>query len=177
MQKIVIDTNVLVSALIQRSFPYHIVNEALINQEIIICLSEELFHEYYEVLNRKKFAKFPDFTTNAHSILTEIYRISQKYKPTQKLDVISDKDDNMLLELAQESKADFLITGNHTDFTMSNFEGTEIVSPINIGLIIFLKKSNLFFYPFNISKKSSLKISRAPRLSRWLLCTWQSNRR
>gem|GEM_PF-5714147 len=28
MQKIVVDTNVLVSALIQRSYPYHIVQES-----------------------------------------------------------------------------------------------------------------------------------------------------
>lgn len=129
MQKVIIDTNVLVSALIQRSFPYYIIEEALINPNIIICISEDLFTEYYEVLNRKKFARFPDFTTNAHIILTEIHRIASKYNPSQKVDIISDKDDNMLLELALESNANFLITGNHNDFTMSNFEGTEVINP------------------------------------------------
>jgi len=34
-----------------------------------------------------------------------------------------------LLELAVESKADFIITGNTTDFTMTEFHGTRIVTP------------------------------------------------
>ena len=52
-----------------------------------------------------------------------------KFYPTQKLDVIKDKDDNKLLELAVESKADFIITGNTNDFTMSDYKGTKIVTP------------------------------------------------
>jgi predicted nucleic acid-binding protein len=32
------------------------------------------------------------------------------------------------LELALVSKADFIITGNTNDFTMSHFQGTKIVS-------------------------------------------------
>lgn len=52
-----------------------------------------------------------------------------KFYPTQKLDVIKDKDDNKLLELAVESKADFIITGNTNDFTMNDYKGTKIVTP------------------------------------------------
>ncbi len=35
----------------------------------------------------------------------------------------------MILELADKSKADFIITGNTTDFTMLNYKNTKIVSP------------------------------------------------
>jgi len=45
------------------------------------------------------------------------------------LAIISDKDDNKLLELAEESKADFLITGNTNDFTIKTFRNTRIVTP------------------------------------------------
>jgi putative PIN family toxin of toxin-antitoxin system len=129
MQKIIIDTNVLVSAIIQRSFPYYILSNVLANRKILICISEDLFKEYYEVLNRKKFSKYPDFIANAHLILAEINRIGTKYKPNSPVKIINDKDDNKLLELSRKSKADFLITGNHNDFTMSEFEGTKIVNP------------------------------------------------
>ncbi|MCF0041891.1 putative toxin-antitoxin system toxin component, PIN family [Dyadobacter fanqingshengii] len=129
MQKLVVDTNVLVSALIQRSYPYLILQGVLSNPNLQICLSEPLLREYMEVLNRKKFARFPDFIVKAQFVLTEIERVATMYNPKTKLDILSDKDDNKLLELAAESKADFLITGNHTDFTIEIYENTQIVNP------------------------------------------------
>nr|AGS53598.1 hypothetical protein [uncultured bacterium contig00070] len=49
--------------------------------------------------------------------------------PTSNIDLLSDKDDNMFLELAEESEADFLITGNINDFTISEYKKTLIVTP------------------------------------------------
>ncbi|HYG37235.1 MAG TPA: putative toxin-antitoxin system toxin component, PIN family [Cytophagales bacterium] len=129
MQKIIIDTNVLVSALIQRSYPFHIMAELFSNDSIELCISEELFKEYFDVLNRKKFAKFADFTANAQTLLVDIEKRSVKYFPTIKLEVIKDFDDNKLLELAETCKAHFLITGNTKDFTMEAYKETKIVSP------------------------------------------------
>ena len=65
MQKIVIDTNVIVSALIQRGYSYLIINEVFIEQKFQLCVSGELLTEYYEVLSRPKFSKFPDFFIRA----------------------------------------------------------------------------------------------------------------
>ena len=55
MQKLVIDTNVMVSSLIQRGFPYKIVNELFIEGKVMLCVSEKLMAEYYEVFRRPKF--------------------------------------------------------------------------------------------------------------------------
>ena len=52
-----------------------------------------------------------------------------KYYPTITLDLISDDDDNMILELADECLADFIITGNTRDFTFSTYKQTKIVTP------------------------------------------------
>ena len=62
-------------------------------------------------------------------MLTEIVLKARFYYPTVKLDILSDKDDNVILELAYESKADYIITGNTNDFTLSEFKGTKIISP------------------------------------------------
>jgi predicted nucleic acid-binding protein len=40
-----------------------------------------------------------------------------------------DEPDNRLLELADISKADFIITGNTNDFTMEIYNKTRIVTP------------------------------------------------
>jgi putative PIN family toxin of toxin-antitoxin system len=129
MQKIVIDTNVIVSSLIQRSYPFKIVYELLLDNKFDICVSEELMSEYYEVLNRPKFSRFPDFLSKAKILLAEIESKALKFEPKLKLNLISDIDDNMILELAVECSANFIITGNSNDFTFSEYEQTKILSP------------------------------------------------
>ncbi len=129
MQKIVIDTNVIVSSLIQRSYPYKIIYELFVDDKFVLCVSEELMSEYYEVLSRPKFARFPDFFGRAESLLADIEDKAKKIVPRTKIDLISDKDDNKVLELADECEADFIITGNTTDFTFAEYKNTKIVSP------------------------------------------------
>ncbi|MEI6816943.1 MAG: putative toxin-antitoxin system toxin component, PIN family [Bacteroidota bacterium] len=129
MQRIIIDTNVLVSGLIQHSYPYLILNELFIERKIELCISDDLLKEYFDVLNRKKFSKYPDFVLNAKLVLAGLEMNATKYIPKTKVNIIDDFADNRLLELAAESKAKFLITGNTNDFTMSNFKRTKIVSP------------------------------------------------
>ena len=122
MQKIVIDTNVIVSALIQRGYPYLIVNELFIEQKFQLCVSDELMAEYYEVLARPRFSKFQDFFIRAEMVLAEIETKAVKYFPTITLELIKDDDDNMVLELADECEADFVITGNTNDFTFPTYK-------------------------------------------------------
>ena len=129
MQKIVIDTNVFVSALIQRSYPFLIVNDLFFENKIRLCVSDELLEEYYEVLYRDKFFKYRDFVTNAEQLLVDIENKSLKFHPKIKLQIIKDKEDNKLLELVDECNADFLITGNKNDFTILKYKKTKIVTP------------------------------------------------
>jgi|ERR1700761_6013847 len=129
MQKIILDTNVLVSALVQRSYPFLIVDNLFATNEFELCISEALLREYYEVLNRRKFSKYHDFLANAETLLINIERKGKLYTPGITLSIINDFADNRLLELADESKADFLITGNTNDFTISSYKHTQIVNP------------------------------------------------
>ncbi len=129
MQKIVIDTNVIVSALIQKSYPFLIIDKLFIENKFQLCISDELLAEYYEVLSRPKFLRFYDFIARAETLLIEIEAKATKFHPTIELQIISDLDDNMILELADECEADFIITGNSTDFTFSTYKKTKIVNP------------------------------------------------
>ena len=95
----------------------------------MLCVSEPIMAEYYEVLARPKFKKFQNFFIRAESLLADIETEAKKYFPTITIDLISDKDDNIFLELADECDADFIITGNTTDFTMTTYKKTKIVTP------------------------------------------------
>ena len=129
MQKVIIDTNVLVSAFIQQSYPNFIVYYCVLENLVEVCTSNELFEEYLDVLNRPKFSKYPDFLNKAEFVLAQIESKATIFFPKEKFEIIADKNDNRLLELASESNADFIITGNTNDFTMSYFKETRIVSP------------------------------------------------
>ncbi len=128
MQKIILDTNVIVSSLIQKNYPYLIVDHC-IDGNAILCVSNSIIQEYLEVLSRPKFSKFADFKTNADFLIAILSEISEIYEPKEKLKIIKDEPDNRLLELADISKANFIITGNTNDFTMKIYNKTRIVTP------------------------------------------------
>jgi len=129
MQKIIIDTNVIVSSLIQKSYPYRIIFDLFIEDKICLCISPALMAEYYAVLERPKFAQFQEFTAKAKIVLANIELKAMCYKPKITVDLVSDKDDNKILELADECGADFVITGNTNDFTFPSYKKTRIVTP------------------------------------------------
>ena len=129
MQKLILDTNVLVSALISSSIPSKILYELVLTQKVVICLSEEVLAEYVEVLNRDKFAKFANFKTKAEVVLNRLREIAVFYQTDRKVEVLTDLSDNKFLELAAASAADYLTTGNTLDFTITEFERSKILTP------------------------------------------------
>ncbi|WP_027003056.1 putative toxin-antitoxin system toxin component, PIN family [Hugenholtzia roseola] len=129
MQKLILDTNIIVSALISSSIPSNILYELVLTKKVETCLSEEIFSEYVEVLNRDKFAKFANFKTKAEVVLSKLREISTFYRTDRKVEILTDTSDNKFLELAAVSFADFLTTGNTLDFTITEFEYTKILTP------------------------------------------------
>ena len=129
MQKIILDTNVIVSALISNSIPTKILYELVLTKEVETCLSDEIFTEYVEVLGRDKFSKFANFKTKADIVLNKLRENSIFHKTNRKIEILTDVTDNKFLELAAVSSADYLITGNTLDFTLTEFEYTRILTP------------------------------------------------
>ena len=127
--RLILDTNVLVSSNIKRSYPYFIMDRVFADPNLELCFSSELFIEYVDVLNREKFAKFPDFHSRLQTLLSDIQTFGVRFTTTTKITLIEDDADNQLLELAETCRADYLITGNTNDFTMIEYKGTKIVSP------------------------------------------------
>lgn len=129
MKKIILDTNVIISALISNSIPTKILFELVLLHKVETCLSDEIFTEYIDVLNRDKFARYVKFKSNAEIVLNKIHDISKFYKAGKRIDLLTDVSDNKFLELALVSSADYLVTGNSLDFKIREFEYTKIVNP------------------------------------------------
>ena len=61
MQRVILDTNIVVSALIQKSYPHYIVFDYVLNEQLQLCLSEAVLNEYRDVLSRSKFSQITNF--------------------------------------------------------------------------------------------------------------------
>ncbi|HZY10174.1 MAG TPA: putative toxin-antitoxin system toxin component, PIN family [Bacteroidota bacterium] len=128
MDNIVLDTNIVVSALIGKGNPRRIL-ERVIRGDVRMFVSTPIMYEYRKVLRRPKFAWYPDFHLKASDILRLLTSIATTVEPAFKFDVCPDSDDNKFLETAVEAKADYLITGNKKHFPSSIHLGVQIVSP------------------------------------------------
>jgi len=109
----VIDTNVLVSAMISSAG-----NEALlvmaINQGLVTpCLSGEILEEYSGVLLRPRFGFPPD---EVDALLEMLRRRGHLVSPVPLARTSPDPDDDMFIACALAGNADFLVTGNKKHF-------------------------------------------------------------
>jgi len=122
--KIVIDTNVFVSGLLFGGIPKKVLN-LWSRDKVIMCVSADLKAEIFNKLKNK----FQVSTVFLSTFDIVFESKSDKYLPKKKIDLLKDKKDNFLLELAYEAKAEFLVTGDKELLTLKRFESTEIISP------------------------------------------------
>jgi putative PIN family toxin of toxin-antitoxin system len=124
--KIVLDTNVLVSAIVFGGSPRRII-ESIIEGPVHLALSREILDELEGVLARKKFGMSPEIVRN---VSNELESLCEIVAPRRRLTVItSDPYDNMVLECAAEAKADYIVSGDAHLLDFREFEGTKIVNP------------------------------------------------
>lgn len=113
MTRIVIDTNILVSALLQpRSLPAAVLTLAL-SGRVQLCLSDAIFSEYEDVIRRPHLKQPPDVIEEA---LHSLRKIGHWIKPLVLIEECSDPDDDVFLECAEAAGADYLVTGNRRHF-------------------------------------------------------------
>jgi len=125
MIKAVYDTNIIVSALISRGFPF-IALLLVLTGNIQLVVTESLFQEYEEVLRRPKFR---NLRQDISAVLSTIKRYATFVTPDDTIIKITDEPDNRVLECAVAGKVDYIVTGNTQDFSFEEFMGIKIVSP------------------------------------------------
>ncbi|MFZ7240852.1 putative toxin-antitoxin system toxin component, PIN family [Avibacterium avium] len=124
---IVIDTNVLVSALLSPTSKPNLALQKALN-EYSICVSEKTFNEFVEVINRPKFLKYINPEIKEQFILT--FRNAVNFiEVTEIINDCKDPKDNQFLEVAVSANAIYLVTGDKRDLlTMNPYRNIEIIS-------------------------------------------------
>src|SRR5439155_21786648 len=122
--KLVLDTNVLVSALLK---PDGIQNQILmfaLNEPHTVYFTPDILVEYHDVLTRRKFGMDP---RQVSRLILELTETGVMFSPLDYVDASSDPDDNKFITCASIAGVDFLITGNIGDFP-EKFGDTRIVN-------------------------------------------------
>lgn len=123
--KVVIDTNLFVSQLMNKS-KYMFV-DLLVGGEIEIQSCDDQIAELEDVLNRKKFEKY--FTKQDIVNFLDFFRSEVFFHDLDKIKAISrDPKDDYLLALCKKSKADYLITGDKDLLVIGQYGKTEIIT-------------------------------------------------
>jgi putative PIN family toxin of toxin-antitoxin system len=124
MIQAVLDTNIIVSALLQPLGPPAQVFALAIGGSIQLCISGSVYAEYEEVISRPRFRRSEDIISG---VLHAIRERSRWVRPTEAIRACSDPDDDIFLEYARAAQANYLVTGNLRHFPAS-WSGTRVIT-------------------------------------------------
>jgi putative PIN family toxin of toxin-antitoxin system len=122
---VVLDTNILVSALLSPFGPPARVLDMVLRGDLRAVTDDRLMAEYREVLARPKFGFAPeDVATVLAYLETDGERVTARPLPHE----LPDPDDLPFLEVAMEAEA-VLITGNTAHYPETARGGIRVVAP------------------------------------------------
>jgi putative PIN family toxin of toxin-antitoxin system len=125
MMRVVLDTNVLVSALLSPFGNEAQALDAVRREKIIPCLSAKILEEYAEVLARPKFGFLPDEVNALAGLLKSVGMI---FEPASAARASTDPKDEEFIACALEADAEFIVTGNNRHFPNESCGQTKVVS-------------------------------------------------
>ena len=126
MTKVVLDTNVLISAIIYGGKPRTIVEAALAGT-IEIYVSEAIIGELEGVLGGPQFGLSAQFVRNT---MAELAALAEWVAPGKHINVVQDDPaDNFVLDCALAAEADYLVTGDGHLLRLGVCGGVRIISP------------------------------------------------
>lgn len=120
---VILDTNLWISFLISNQLDF--IDNLLLEGKIKLIFFRELIDEFLTVAKRPKFKKY-----FSESNITALLRLFNKYgkliEVSSHIQECRDHKDNFLLNLAVDSKADFLITGDNDLLVIKKVKKTKI---------------------------------------------------
>lgn len=123
--RVVIDTNVLISATFWTGKPKQLLNKAR-RGEVTLISSKILLDELKEILVRAD-KPFKLSENNARRIVNAVHDMAEIVQTKSKFSVCKDEKDNCVLECAVDGKAQWIITGDMHLLKLQSFQGIPIV--------------------------------------------------
>ena len=127
--RLVVDTNVVVSALLWRG-PPHLLFRAAQEHELEFFTSRVLLDELEEVLARRKLERAVRSTESSRSALFSDYQeLAQLVTPAQTRRIIlADIDDDAVIACALAAGADLIVSGDKRLRNIKSYQGIPIIT-------------------------------------------------
>ncbi|RLF60637.1 MAG: putative toxin-antitoxin system toxin component, PIN family [Thermoplasmata archaeon] len=123
--RVVLDTNVIISAIFWRGSPYRVMKKAL-QRDFILVISPDILEEVSERLKYKFDLPRDEIETLTNILLS----YSDIVEPTTKVNVVkADENDNKIIECAIDGEADFIVTGDHHLLELKSYKSIKIITP------------------------------------------------
>lgn len=124
---LVIDTNLLISAMISpNSIMHKVLKKALENY--IIYNSQQTLDEFVEVAKREKFLRFFKDLSKRDEFINFVIQSTKIIEPTHTVTDCRDPKDNMFLEIALTCQAVYLVSGDKDLLTLNPYQNIEIIT-------------------------------------------------
>ncbi len=134
MKKVIIDTNILISAAISGRKPEEVIKFIIASSDYQWIVSPSILDEYVQVLNR------PKLKLNSQQKQIWLYlieRVTILVNVAQKVDFERDPKDAKFIECAIAADADFLITGDR-DFEEIQEIGNTLIISVSLFKTLFI---------------------------------------
>ena len=123
--RVVLDTNVLVSALIKSGRPRSFL-KAMLRPDHALILSEPIIEEFSRVTADEKIKRYADDEAVAEYLRVLLSK-AVFVRPRSRVRVFNNPDDNAL-STAKEGDADFIVTGDRHMLELKEFKRIKIVT-------------------------------------------------
>ncbi|MBW3664701.1 MAG: putative toxin-antitoxin system toxin component, PIN family [Actinobacteria bacterium] len=124
--RVVLDTNVLVSAFVFPGGPPEAVYRRMLSGEVTMIVSRPLLAE----LGRVLIDKFDWEPAYAEEVVAQLLRIGELVEPGDVVeDIEDDPADNRVLEAAAEGEADVIVSGDRHLLALGQWRDIPIVNP------------------------------------------------
>lgn len=127
-EKVILDTNLWISFLISKKT--NPLEKLIGSGKIRLIFSNELVEEFVEVVTRPKFKKYFS-SKDIEKILSYFSYFGLLVEVNTQVEICRDLKDNFLLNLAIDSEADYLITGDQDLLVLKKIRKTKILTLSN----------------------------------------------
>ena len=127
MLRILLDTNIYVSAILFKGKPRLVLQE-LVDERVLAFISNEILKELEDTLSKPKFKLNNDFVQIVISEIRDITKLIS-ISPLNSYLELRDRNDYHILEAAYSAKVDFLVTGDKDLLSLKNRPDFKIVPP------------------------------------------------
>lgn len=128
--KVVIDTNVVVSALINPDSPPGTIVEAWTRGQLEWITSQATLGELIGVLRRKSITRYLKSTEDqVERFLQAVQGRTTQVRISTTTNVVRDKQDDKFLEAAIAGDAQYIVTGDQDLLVLGSFETARMVTP------------------------------------------------